>query len=105
MHIKNQGLNPQGIQKQVDSGEAILVDVRGDEEWRESHAKDAIHLSVDRILDGELPTENTSTDIYVYCASGNRAGMAAQVLEKQGFTVYNIGGLRSWLAASGEVEQ
>jgi rhodanese-related sulfurtransferase len=105
MHSNTQELTPQDIRQQLDAGEALLVDVRGDDEWRKSHAKSAMHLSVDRILDGELPTDDTSKAIYLYCASGNRAGMAAQVLEKHGFTAHNIGGLRSWQAAGGEVEQ
>ena len=35
--------------QQVQAGTAILVDVRSDEEWNESHFKVAKHISIDKI--------------------------------------------------------
>lgn len=93
-----------GITKDVQAGQAVLVDVRGDDEWRSGHAKGAIHLSVDRIMAGELPVKGTDTKVYLYCASGGRAGMAANALKAKGFTAENLGGLSAWRSAGGSVE-
>lgn len=93
-----------GITKEMQNGKALLIDVRGDDEWKAGHAKDGMHLSVDRIMQGELPTKDTSTKLYLYCASGGRAGTAANKLNGKGFETKNIGGLSSWRIAGGEVE-
>lgn len=92
------------ITKELNDGKALLIDVRGDDEWNGGHAKDAIHLSIDRIARGKLPTKDLSKKLYVYCASGGRSSMAASHLKKKGFSVENIGGLSSWRSAGGGVE-
>jgi rhodanese-related sulfurtransferase len=44
--------------------------------------------------------------VALYCASGGRSGMAAQVLTRLGYApVWNIGGLADWQAAGGQVER
>ncbi|MGB3945623.1 MAG: rhodanese-like domain-containing protein [Candidatus Saccharimonadales bacterium] len=92
------------ITKEVEADEAYLVDVRGNDEWDALHAKGALHLSVDRIMNGELPVADTSKKLYLYCASGGRASMAATKLKSKGFTVENLGGLSSWKSAGGATE-
>ncbi|MDQ5912989.1 MAG: hypothetical protein QG659_411 [Patescibacteria group bacterium] len=92
------------IQEELEDGTALLVDVRGDDEWLSSHAVGALHLSLDRISDGDVPTKDISKKLYVYCASGGRSGVAAQILKQKGFTVENIGGLSSWRSAGGAIE-
>ena len=92
------------IQEELEDGTALLVDVRGDDEWLSGHAVGALHLSLDRISDGDVPTKDTSKKLYVYCASGGRSGVAAQILKQKGFTVENIGGLSSWRSAGGAIE-
>lgn len=92
------------ITKEVNAGTALLVDVRGTDEWSSGHAKGAMHLSVDRIMGGELPTKDTSKKVYLYCASGGRAGMAANFLKSKGFQTENLGGLSSWKSSGGSVE-
>lgn len=92
------------IASEIDSGNAVLVDVRSDDEWHAGHAAGAMHLSIDRISQGETPTQDMTTKIYLYCASGGRAGTAAQMLSQQGFTTENIGGLSSWQAAGGTIQ-
>lgn len=92
------------VTKELNDGSALLVDVRGDDEWDSGHAKGAMHLSVDQIAGGELPTKDLSKKLYVYCASGGRSSTAASYLKKKGFTVENIGGLSTWRSAGGEVE-
>lgn len=83
---------------------ALLIDVRGNDEWDDAHAANALHLSVDRIMNGELPTQDPTKKIYLYCASGGRASMATSYLKEKGFHAENLGGLRDWKAAGGAVE-
>lgn len=97
-------VNADEITKDLNAGSALLVDVRRDDEWNSGHAKGAIHLSVDRIMNGELPIKDTSKKLYLYCASGGRAGTAANYLKNKGFQTENIGGLSSWRNSGGSVE-
>lgn len=97
-------INAEEITLEVSEGKALLVDVRGDDEWAGGHAKGAMHLSVDRIMQGELPTQDKGTKMYLYCASGGRAGSAANYLSGKGFNAENIGGLSGWRSAGGKVE-
>ncbi len=92
------------ITEEVRAGKALLVDVRGDDEWQSGHAKDAIHISVDRLMKGDIPTKDKEKMIYLYCASGGRASRAAMYLEQRGYTAENLGGLSSWRSAGGAVE-
>lgn len=93
------------IQEEIDSGEAMLVDVRTGGEYQMAHAKGAANVELERILQGEVPVNDTDTKLYVYCASGNRSGMAQQMLKGKGYEVINIGGLGNWQAAGGSVDR
>lgn len=92
------------ITKEMEAGTALLVDVRSSDEWNNGHAKGATHLSVERIMNGEQPTEDTSKKLYLYCASGGRAGTAANYLNSKGFQTENLGGLSGWKSSGGSVE-
>lgn len=97
-------IDVRAITEELKQDEAYLVDVRGNDEWDSLHAKDALHLSVDRIMNGEVPTKDTTKKIYLYCASGGRASMAAAQLNARGYTTENLGGLSTWKNAGGATE-
>ena len=43
--------------------------------------------------------------ILVYCGGGSRAALAGKTLLELGFTnVQNLGGLKDWIEAGGEIE-
>jgi len=92
------------VTREVLNHEALLIDVRGNDEWDGGHAQNALHLSAERILKGELPTKDTAKKVYFYCASGARASMATRYLKQRGFVAENLGGLRDWRAGGGVIE-
>jgi rhodanese-related sulfurtransferase len=83
----------------VDAGDALVIDVRSLEEYTDGHLVGAQHIPVEdealwaeRIqpLDRDRPT-------VVYCRSGRRSEVAAQLLVEAGFTqVYDLGGVQDW---------
>lgn len=79
----------------MDSGEAVLLDVRTPDEFEVEHAVGAKNLPLD---DMEQAQEilGDQKKVLVYCRTGQRSGIAAQRLSKMGFTVYNLGGLNGW---------
>ena len=79
-----------------------LIDTRTDREYRSGYIPTAINIPHDVIGDN-LPTEDRSALIIVYCRSGARSGRAKRTLEGLGFTnVINFGGIGSW---KGKIEK
>ncbi|HEX2640335.1 MAG TPA: rhodanese-like domain-containing protein [Pyrinomonadaceae bacterium] len=77
---------------------AKLIDVREDSEWFE-HARDAIHIGrgvIERDIVQTFPDK--STELILYCGGGYRSALAADMLQKMGYTnVYSMaGGWKAW---------
>lgn len=76
------------VKSRVESKEAILVDVREQEEWNDGHLVVATFLPLSKLkalsenASLELPKDKT---IYVHCRSGKRALAAAQILQEKGY--------------------
>ena len=82
----------------ADNPQAVLVDVRTQEEYDEAHIEGAILIPTETIGE-EPPTElpDLDAEILIYCRTGIRAGQAAEKLSKMGYTnVSNMGGINDW---------
>jgi phage shock protein E len=78
---------------------AVLIDVRETDEFENGHAKGAIHLSKGVVELGiEETVPNVSTPIICYCGGGSRSALAAENLQKMGYTnvASMAGGFRAW---------
>jgi len=77
---------------------AVIIDVRTDEEYNQSHIKGCIHIPVDQIeskLQEQVP--DRGTELIFYCKSGARAQTALETAQQLGYqNVYNLGGLSDW---------
>jgi rhodanese-related sulfurtransferase len=83
--------------------EALLLDVREDNEWAAGHAPDAFHIPMSEFVGryGEL-TERAGADerVYVVCRVGGRSAQVTQYLRQQGLDAVNVdGGMLAWEAA------
>ncbi len=95
-------ISPGEAQGQMDSGKAVLIDVRDEEDWREDHAKGAKHLSRGIIeLEIEEQVPDPKTPIICYCGGGSRSALVAESLQKMGYeNVRSLaGGFRAWKEA------
>ncbi len=64
----------------------VVVDVRKETEFQESHVKDAVNLPLADINDPALITNIEDRDnLYIHCAAGYRSVIAASILKRQGF--------------------
>lgn len=85
----------------LQTGTAVLVDLREPMEWHSGVAKTASLLPLSD-LRGERTQwrafleKNKGRKLLLYCASGTRSGMAAATLKKEGFDAVNAGSLRDW---------
>lgn len=83
------------------------IDVRSEQEYAESHVKDAAHIPYEVIREqiGSLTTDKDA-EIFLYCGSGHRAGIAMNYLQSIGYTrVKNIGGLDQALKLEASPDQ
>jgi rhodanese-related sulfurtransferase len=78
---------------------AVLIDVREREEFIETHARGAVHLSRGILeLKIEQLIPDPSTPIICYCGGGSRSALAAESLQRMGYTdvASMAGGFKSW---------
>ncbi|MFW5966129.1 MAG: MBL fold metallo-hydrolase [Persicimonas sp.] len=92
------------VRSELESDEAVAVDVRSQNEFDEEHVAGAIHAhygTIDEAGD-ELPRDK---ELLVYCGSGARANVAISVLKKAGFKrLKNAGGFDALAEAGVPVE-
>jgi rhodanese-related sulfurtransferase len=86
---------------------AKLIDVREDHEWDAAHAASAIHLGkgiIERDIETSVPDK--STELILYCGGGYRSALAADVLQKMGYTnVFSMaGGWKAWKESGSPLE-
>ena len=104
MQMGGGGLEPAEIHRRIEGGKAVLVDVREPDEWEQGVATPAILLSLSDLRGQRLhwkPFLQTHADkeILLYCRSGNRSGVAAAILAKEGFKTTNAGSYAAWKKA------
>lgn len=93
----------QEIKKRLDAQEEFtLIDVREDSEWAKGHLPGALHLCkgvIERDIENAVPAKGT--EIVLYCGGGYRSALAADNLQKMGYTnvVSMDGGWRGWTEA------
>ena len=92
----------QGVAQFQQTPNAMLVDVRTPEEYREGHIPGSINVPLQQIEDIDLEVSDMSTPLYIYCRSGARSSQATAVLQEMGYEeVHNIGGILDY---KGKVE-
>ncbi|WP_397546420.1 rhodanese-like domain-containing protein [Rhodothermus marinus] len=87
--------------------EAVVIDVRTPEEFAQGHLKGALNINV-QAPDFRAQIQALDLDpdrpVYLYCRSGRRSQLAAEILREMGFRrLYNIGGFEDLARAGAEV--
>lgn len=88
------------VNQRLQNGDAFfLIDTREDNEWAEGHIPKAIHLGrgvLERDIESRISDLNA--EIVLYCGGGFRSALAAQSLQRMGYTnvISMDGGMRSW---------
>ncbi|HET9179636.1 MAG TPA: rhodanese-like domain-containing protein [Terriglobia bacterium] len=91
------------VKQWLDSGNKFgLIDVREDREWAAGHLPRSIHIGkgvIERDIEQAIPDRNTT--LVLYCGGGYRSALAADSLQKMGYTgvASMAGGWRGWMEA------
>ena len=108
-----ENLSPAAVAAEMEGGDVLLVDVREAEEWRQGRIPGAIHTSRGMLEFSADPTSayyrpgfDPADRIILYCASGGRSALAADMLQILGYDriAHLDGGLKSWQEAGLTVE-
>ena len=95
-------ISPADTQQKLDRGDAFqFIDVREDNEWDKGRAKGARHLGkgiIERDIERQVPDHGA--EIVLYCGGGYRSALAADALQKMGYTrvLSMSGGYKEWVA-------
>ena len=95
--------NVADVKRRMDAGEKfVLVDVREESEWAQGHLPGAIHLGkgiIERDIEQRVP--DTGAKVILYCGGGFRSALAADNLQKMGYTNVESmdGGWKGWIGA------
>lgn len=95
------------VAKSASGDSFYLVDVREESEWARGHLPGAIHLGkgvIERDIESAIP--DLGAEIVLYCGGGYRSALAADNLQKMGYTNATSmdGGFREWSEAGHSLE-
>lgn len=94
-----QQITQEEAKNMMDTQEAIVLDVREQDEFDAGHIPGAVLLPVGTITKDTAAAVIPELDsvVLVYCRSGNRSKKASQALVELGYTgIYEFGGINTW---------
>ena len=93
--------NPDVVTQLINRENAVMVDVREDNEYVGGHIINSVHIPIGYFRDRLKELDKYKSDpIIVGCKTGQRSSQACVILKKAGFEkVYNLsGGVSAWQA-------
>ncbi|MCY9694214.1 rhodanese-like domain-containing protein [Paenibacillus alginolyticus] len=90
-------ITPQEVSERLKQSESLfIIDVREPNEWSAGHIAGAKHIPLGQLIERQHELDPKRETIVV-CRSGNRSGLACELLTEKGFNVVNMtGGLNAW---------
>ena len=92
-------ITPADLAARIASGDAAVIDVRGQSEWLAGHIPGAPNIPLGFLTDrlSEMPH---ATTLVLQCKGGGRSSIASSLLLARGLRVANLsGGFEAWEAA------
>lgn len=109
-----ENLDPDAVERELEGGDAVLVDIRDAPELEENgRIPGAIHIPrgmlefrADDTSPYHQPPLGPSKRVILHCASGGRSALAAQTLQEMGYeNVSHLdGGFKAWKEAGKPTE-
>lgn len=97
-------ISPTELTLKVNRENAVVLDIRSEDDYRKGHITDARNVKLDQIDKQPLTglEKQKDTPIIVVCQVGVTAQKAASALAKQGYTQVSLlqGGMNAWTGAS-----
>ncbi|MGL4552861.1 MAG: rhodanese-like domain-containing protein [Gemmataceae bacterium] len=90
----------EAVKARLDAGERpLILDVREESEYAADRVPGAVHVGkgvLERDIEEKVP--DPSAEVIVYCGGGFRSALAADALQRMGYTrvISMDGGMRGW---------
>lgn len=103
--MASDAIDPQGADRLLKGGRAVLIDIREKDEVAEGMAAPAQWLAMSEIQaespkwQAFLKELKKDKEVILYCRSGRRASVIAPRFQRDGFKVRNMGGFSAWKSA------
>jgi len=101
-------ISPREAAEAAKEDDALIIDVRDPEESKASHVPDAKTISRGTLeIEIEELAPDISTPIICYCGGGGRSALAAESLQRMGYTNVKsmTGGFKAWRAEGLPIER
>ncbi|MEG0879123.1 MAG: rhodanese-like domain-containing protein [Malacoplasma sp.] len=86
--------------KIYNADEHIILDIRTDTKFLDSHVLDAINLSKGDVISKAHSLLDKKKQIYVYCNSGNSSKLITNILSNLGYDAFNLeGGFSEYISS------
>lgn len=79
-------------QKLIQDNKGTIVDVRSRAEFSGGNVNGSINIPLQELNEHADKLNSLEKPLLLCCASGNRSGMATQLLSSQGIECHNVGG-------------
>lgn len=109
-----ENLGPDAVEKELETGDAVLVDIRDAPELEENgRIPGAVHIPrgmlefrADTTSPYHQPPLDPSRRVILHCASGGRSALAARTLQEMGYehVSHLDGGINAWKEAGKPTE-
>lgn len=109
-----ENLDPDAVEKELQNGNTVLVDIRDAPELQEQgRIPGAVHIPrgmlefrADTTSPYHLEPLDPSRRVILHCASGGRSALAAQTLQEMGYdrVAHLDGGMNAWREAGKSIE-
>ena len=89
-------VTPERAREMLESGDAVVIDVRRPEEWEAGRIPGSTHIEMNELTAraGELPGDRV---VIFACKSGSRSSLAVQAFREAGVDARNLdGGVGAW---------
>ena len=94
--------NAEAFAATIQNSGVVVLDVRTSGEFESGHIANSVNIDVEAgSFENEIANLDKNAQYAVYCHSGRRSGIAAELMEKNGFKeIHNLkDGIISWQAA------
>src|SRR5437868_226691 len=101
-------ISPAQVAEAVEQGGALIIDVRDSDESGAAHVPNARRISRGTLeIEIEELAPDSSTPIICYCGGGGRSALAAESLQRMGYTDVKsiMGGFKAWQAEGLPIER
>src|SRR5215212_12180775 len=100
-------IDPDELAARLEGDDLLVLDVRDDDEFADFHIPGSVHLPYGDLPErqGELPRDRA---IAAICSGGKRSGLAASILQREGFEqVIHVGhgGVGTWGRLGHRIEE